>query len=345
MSLARRLLWPADPGAFRLWLALVVVAHHVTRVEIGKAPVLVFFALSGFWVQKVWRGQYAATRAPWLTFIVSRWWRIAPLMMLAGLVSAGAMLALGHAEWPLVAGSAGRQALSGALVLGYAMLPTRPLGPGWSLDIEMQFYLLAPLLLAVVRRGHPGLLLAGAVLVAEFGLMAGAGVTLLAFLPWFMAGMLAAEHGWKVDESAARVSFLGTCALFAVALLSPWRARLLGEFGADYAWFNMLLAALILPFALYGVRRRGDAADAALADHSYLVYLAHWPAILIWRGVDWGGEGARWLALAGLSALVVLACRAGRRWLDAPMHAARKRWVARRADFGAKRGDRPALLA
>ena len=286
MNLARRLLWPADPGAFRLWLALVVVAHHITRVEIGKAPVLVFFALSGFWVQQVWWGQYAATRAPWATFIVSRWWRIAPLLMLSGLICAAVMAWVGHSEWPLVAGSAARQALSGLAVLGYAQLPTRPVGPGWSLDVEMQFYLAAPLLLLLARRLAPALALVGSVLIAEASLWAGQGVWVGAFLPWFVVGVLAAEHGWEVGEGASRASFVTTVALFAAALASPWRGALLGEFGADYAWFNMALAALILPFALAGVRRRGDAVDAALADHSYLVYLAHWPAVLVWREMN-----------------------------------------------------------
>jgi peptidoglycan/LPS O-acetylase OafA/YrhL len=345
MNLVRRLLWPAEPGAFRLWLALVVVIHHVTRLEIGKAPVLVFFALSGFWVQKVWWGQYAATRASWVTFVVSRWWRIAPLMALSGLVCAAVMIGIGHSEWPLVAGSAFRQVLSGLGVLGYALLPTRPVGPGWSLDVEMQFYLAAPILLAAIRRLSPALALASATVIAEFCLWLGQGVWLGAFLPWFVVGMLAAERDWEVSDGLARGSFVLTWAAFLVALASPWRWTLLGEFGANYAWFNMLLAAMMLPFALAGVRRRGDPADGALADYSYLVYLAHWPAVLVWRGVHWDGPVARWCALLALATLVTFACRAARRWLDTPMHAQRKRWVAQRTASLVKGGDRAALLA
>jgi peptidoglycan/LPS O-acetylase OafA/YrhL len=345
VNFARRLLWPADPGAFRLWLALVVVVHHVTRIEVGKAPVLVFFALSGFWVHRVWWAQYCVTERPWLTFVVSRWWRIAPLMMLAGLTSAGAMLAVHHHEWPLVAGTATKQMLSGVFVLGYAQLPTRPLGPGWSLDIEMQFYMLAPLLLLLVRRARALLAMLLAVLVAEFGLLAGLGVLLPPFLPWFTVGMLASEHGWQVGKGAARASFIGTVALFAFALTSPWRSALLDEFGSDYAWFNMLLALGVLPFALYGVGRTSDARDGVLADYSYLVYLTHWPAIVLWRGIDWGGGGQRWLALGLLGMAVSWACRAARLWLDRPMHRLRKVWVSRQAAAYGKKDDSAALLA
>ncbi len=349
MNLLRRLLWPADPGAFRLWLAMVVVAHHLTRVEIGKAPVLVFFALSGFWVQRVWHRQYALVPLPWPTFVISRWWRIAPLLVLSGLLSVAAMMAMRHPEWPLVTASLGRQALSGVMVLGYAHLPTRPVGPAWSLDIEMQFYLAAPLLLVAVRRCSAPLAMLGAVVVAELSLWAGQGVVLSAFLPWFVAGLLAAQHGWKVPRRAADASLALTLALFALALLSPWRALLLGANGAHYAWFNMLLAVLVLPFALAGVRRRGDRIDAAMADHSYLVYLLHWPAILLWRGVEWPSQTARWVALGGLTLAVALACLVVWYALDRPLQAARRRWVAGAAPLAprarAKGRDSAALCA
>jgi len=255
------------------------------------------------------------------------------------------MLAVHHSEWPLVAGTAVKQLLSGCLVLGYAQLPTRPLGPGWSLDIEMQFYLLAPLVLVLVRRAGAVPVMLVAVLVAEFALLAGSGLLLPAFLPWFMAGILASEHGWQVREGAARASFVGTVALFVFALASPWRSALLGEFGADYAWFNMLLALAVLPFALYGVRRTSDTCDGAFADYSYIVYLAHWPAIVLWRGMDWGGAGQRWLALGLLGLVVMWACRAARLWLDRPMHRLRKAWVSRQAAAYGKKGDSAALLA
>ena len=160
-----------------------------------------------------------------------------------------------------------------------------------------------------------------------------------------MAGMLASEHGWQVGQGGARASLLGTVALFVSALASPWRSALLGEFGTDYAWFNMLLALMVLPFALYGVGRKSDARDGALGDYSYLVYLAHWPAIVLWRGIDWGGAWQRWLALCLLGLGLAWVCRATRLWLDRPMHRLRKAWVARQAAAYGKKGDSAALLA
>ena len=53
--------------------------------------VFAFFALSGYWITRVWSGRYRHTRHPYPTFIVNRWWRLAPvflLCLLLGLLAA-----------------------------------------------------------------------------------------------------------------------------------------------------------------------------------------------------------------------------------------------------------------
>ena len=42
------------PGLLRLTLALFVVVSHLTRYEIGRPAVFVFFMLSGYWVMKMY---------------------------------------------------------------------------------------------------------------------------------------------------------------------------------------------------------------------------------------------------------------------------------------------------
>jgi len=46
--------WIAPPGLFRFLLALAVVVSHLSKLDIGRMAVLLFFFLSGYWVSKIW---------------------------------------------------------------------------------------------------------------------------------------------------------------------------------------------------------------------------------------------------------------------------------------------------
>lgn len=329
MSTLRQLLLPSSPGAFRLWLAMVVVFHHVSRLEVGKAPVIVFFALSGYWVFNVWTARYEQSARPWLTFLISRWWRIAPVMLLAALLSLGALALVGSADLAAVRSMMGRQAFSTLFGLGYAQMPVRPLGPAWSLDIEMQFYLVAPLLVVCVRRLSWIAALCLGYGTYTLGIMVYPELVLSSFLFPFLLGMVAARHRWTVPARVGNISQGLAIALVAAAWLSPWKHLLL-DTANDNWWplFNILLTALVLPQALVSVQSRGGARDQLCADQSYIVYMLHWPAILVLRGVEWPAGWGWWAGLAGLSLLTLLGCIAVLRWFDRPLNRARARWVS-----------------
>lgn len=333
-ALLRRVMLPSTPGAFRLWLALVVVFHHVTRVEVGKAPVLVFFALSGYWVHRVWTSRYRTSRRPWLTFIISRWWRIAPVMVLASGLSLGVMALLGDGGLAAIGAMPVRQALSTLFALGYAEMPVRPLGPAWSLDIEMQFYLVAPALVLLVRRVPAVVALAAGYGVYLAGLAIYPGVVLTSFLPFFVIGMVAAEHRWNPSPRVAEAGLALAIALAAAIFVSPFYAPLLGEGGAHWPEVNLLLAVLALPQAFVSVRHRSGARDAVWADQSYIVYMMHWPAILLLRGIAWPSAPARVMGIIALAAVVALLAWAVRSLYDHPLNRARARWVSARRSAG-----------
>lgn len=359
IATVRHFLLPSAPGAFRLWLAMVVVLHHVTRIEVGKAPVLVFFALSGYWVHRVLATRYALTRRPWLTFIVSRWWRIAPVMLLSSVLALAAMAWLGDAGLRHVAAEPVRQGLSTVLAVGYAQLPVRPVGPAWSLDIEMQFYLVAPVLAVLVRRCSAIAGLAVGYGLYVIGLMLYPGVVLSSFIPFFMIGMVAAQHRWRISPRVAEASLAASIALACGILVSPWAAALLGEGGAHWPEVNLLLAALALPQALVSVcggrhTARDAQRDAIWADQSYIVYMLHWPAIILYRGTAWSNPWEQAMGGMVLALIVAGLAFAVRRFCDRPLNQARSRWVARRrlagasgacAPADAKDGDRQAVFA
>lgn len=350
IAMLRRLLLPSSPGALRLWLALVVVFHHITRIEVGKAPVLVFFALSGYWVHQVWTGRYTQAIQPWLTFVVSRWWRLAPVMALSAVLCIAAMVAVGHELVPAIRAMPLRQAFSSLFVLGYAQMPARPIGPAWSLDIEMQFYLVAPLLVMLVRRTSAIVALFAAFMAYTAGIAIYPELVLTSFLVPFVLGLVAARHGWTVAPRLAEAGQALAILLVALAWFSPWRDLLLGS-REDALWpqFNILLAALVLPQALASVGTRGGPRDQLWADQSYVVYMLHWPAILLLRGIAWPGDAAWSAGLVALGLGTAVLCWAVHRFYDRPVNRARARWVERRRMAGlaaarATKGDDSAAV-
>lgn len=320
------------PGALRLILALSVFANHISSAGIGPAAVYVFFALSGFWIYRMWLSKYAGTRSPLVTYYVSRYWRLAPLFILAGLVtSAGDVLMQRHIEWTAAT------ALSSVTILGYASLPVRPVTPAWSLDIEAQFYLIAPLLVAILQRVAPALILIAALAASAVAATLGLANILPPYLAFFVVGMLAARTDWGPSRALVWIP-LAAIAVVSVALLaSPWRSVILG--GAHPGqWYtlnpayNVVLGVCVIPYALSTTTRRGCQFDGAFADLSYAVYLLHWVAARWLSNVGAGHSAIYRLPFAAFAIIATLAASwCAWRFYDRPINAIRAAWVRSRA--------------
>jgi peptidoglycan/LPS O-acetylase OafA/YrhL len=92
-------------GLFRLLLASAVVFHHSFPLRLGAWAVYVFFFLSGYWISRLWRQRYTNTRNPLLTFLVSRWWRLAPVFFLCTCLSVASNFLLNDGEALHLAGN------------------------------------------------------------------------------------------------------------------------------------------------------------------------------------------------------------------------------------------------
>ncbi len=75
------------PGLFRLLLAEVVFIHHLSRFACGTAAVYVFFSLSGYWIYQMYTRRYSKARFPYLTYLISRAWRLLPTFWLISLLA------------------------------------------------------------------------------------------------------------------------------------------------------------------------------------------------------------------------------------------------------------------
>lgn len=324
--------WLFGPGVFRLFLALLVFLQHSSKLSLGAAAVYVFFCLSGYWIERMWSEKYSATRAPYVTFMVSRLWRLVPTFVLVAAITLGVQLALG-ATWAQIRGAAGWPRFIGShlLIFGYNTLPAQPLRPAWSLDVEMQFYVVAPLLAVVMATGRGRLVALAAALislgsVAVFGKSAAA-----SFLLFFVVGMLAARHDWRPSARLAALTGGAAVALIAGCVLSPFRGVLLGGAtpGPLFVFMepaNVVLGLLAMPYAIFTTHQASARADKIAADLSYVVYLLHWAAVS-WFVTIPGSFAHRLPYWAAAWALVGVGSLAVWRAWDRPINAARARWV------------------
>ncbi len=320
----------ASPGAFRLALALAVFLHHTTSFNIGLPAVLIFFVLSGYWVATMWAQIYSKTSWAYFTYLTSRIWRVAPVFALCSAISWALLISRGGA--PDGVGSLTHQIFSNIMILGYNSLSFQANIPAWSLDMEMQFYLVAPIVVFLVSRNMVALFVCA--LFTLFSQWIGGSTTVAPFLYFFGIGVASASRGLKPGRGLAYASLAATltvlflCALVLVRdvmLDEPHKAPLLA-FGSTTSF---LIALMMTPWALYTTSQKGGSNDRMFGDLSYIFYLLHWSVL----GALRTGEGSyldRILLCSEALVVILAASYVIWRVFDHPINKWRSAWVSGR---------------
>ncbi|MCC7052317.1 MAG: acyltransferase [Gemmatimonadaceae bacterium] len=298
----------SDIDGLRALAVLLVIVHHVAPGVLpgGFAGVDVFFVISGFLMTGIIDRAQRDGSFSYLTFMWRRARRIVPplVVVLAATLLAGACV-LTAPEFTAL----GRHAIAGSLSASNILLLTesgyfdtaaalKPLLHLWSLGVEEQFYLLWPLLLAVMPSRHRGRLLAVLALSAssllvseglaydaaaegfyllhsrawEFGL--GGTLALLPPLP----ARLAARHPVHARHLLDAIGGLGILLLLATATQLDGTAAWPGVAALPVVLgtvFVIAAGATALP------NRVLLASPAArwIGERSYALYLWHWPPL------------------------------------------------------------------
>ena len=321
------------PGFFRLCLALVVVVQHFSRLSLGDAAVCLFFVLSGYWIYVMWEKQYSHTQNRYLTFLISRFWRIVPTFLLCSAITFALYPRLIPTELAAIASS--------LFVIGYRNLSQLPIVPAWSLDIELQFYILFPLLYLIFhkvdrRAAVSALVCWSAISVAILYFRSGAVMTepLPQILVLFMIGAAAARWRWVPSRALTLASAGLVVGMLGFGLSVPaLRDMILGgsNSGANFVYnpvFNLILALAAVPLALSTVHVKSSKLDRAFGDLSYIVYLMHWPAFIFVHN-NFGELPPLQRLPYALMALAVVFMGSVAIWMlwDRPINRARHAWV------------------
>lgn len=279
------------PGAFRLLLALAVVVSHVSRLDIGRLAVLLFFLLSGYWTTKIFTAKFGPCQIR--RYYASRYLRVFPLFLIATLGAAWLLHKPLHFE--------------NFSLLGVGSSDNDPTGVSWSLDVELQFYLLLPLILTALAL--PRLAIAfgvAALAVLGWWLDNRYGVTTLAkYLPAFLIGVLIQRHAWTPSERIANLSLLGFGAMTAITAFTPFITKI-GTDPFDQDIWAVAWMAPLVPYVARSLTVRGGRMDRDFGNWSFPLYLVHFP-IIAYATAHYGQAMPVKIAAAGVACLLALA--------------------------------------
>ncbi|MEO5534133.1 MAG: acyltransferase [Pseudolysinimonas sp.] len=264
--------WPIDSFVD----AVVIVPLHI-EINLGWLGVALFFFVSGFVVTHAARDERPGT------YLVRRLLRVYPPLIftvLVVLVLAMAGVAIPGLEGPLTPGD-----VLANMSLANFLLPLQPVmvAVGWTLVIEMAFYLGMFVLHALLRRMAwlvpPALLIGSAIFVAaspwlgEVGIRAAAYVALVPVLVIGQATYLAYRRLAPVWLAALYGVGAWLVLLFGVDRTSPLFRDPAHSFLANtVVGFGIFLAAVLLEGRL-----RAPRVMAVTARRSYSLYLLHVP--------------------------------------------------------------------
>ena len=139
---------PCAPGFLRLILAALVLVQHYSSCDFGGWAVFMFFVLSGYWISRMYMGKYRHAHSPWRSFVLNRYFRLLPVYL--------ACLGVAYVVYSRFALLPDFSRSPGWWLRALPIVGSNEngvlIGVFWSLDIEFQFYLIAPFVVVALHR-------------------------------------------------------------------------------------------------------------------------------------------------------------------------------------------------
>lgn len=291
--------------ALRSLAALMIIVYHLALLPKLRMPdylssvikhlglgVPLFYALSGFVLALGYLGKLEnGTQVK--KFYIRRYFRIAPLFYVAMLV----WIIASKLKWNTFVASYHDVVINALLLFG--LVPGKHesiVWAGWSVGVEILFYVLFPIVSMMVRSIRSGILALGiAILVSSsfYGAMETANtgsygyMNIITHLPTFLAGILAYllwqrfEFARNVRRGATLFALVVAASLAVICFPSVYGILASAE-GVRldlYVW-SLIFMALILSLCFWPNRLLVNKATAGLGRISFSMYLWH-PLIIV----------------------------------------------------------------
>jgi peptidoglycan/LPS O-acetylase OafA/YrhL len=171
------------------------------------------------------------------------------------------------------------------------------IGPAWSLAVELQFYIIAPLVAIFIKDKKRALLLfIISALISVFSvflkLFIGRIDSVILYLPYFLMGGLIYYWDLKGSYKLARLSVLSLILLVALSHSIPEVRLALLDTSGKYTFygflvkevFDCILTIVSLPFIVHNIKQpvKSFEIDSLLSSMSFVVYLLHWPLLQVY---------------------------------------------------------------
>ena len=281
--------WIVPPGLFRLSLAAAVVLSHISDLDIGRLAVMLFFYLSGYWTIKIWREKFRSSNVG--HFYLARYLRIAPLFLIATLISAWLR---GY-----------HLALENFTLIGIGSSNNDPTGVSWSLDVELQFYFMLPAIALALRSTALSLFVAVACLAVGWWLDTAFEVTTaLKYMPAFIMGSLTYHLRFTPDSRTALASIGAFVLMTALTAATPFISKSAAD-PLDQDLWALGWMTTLLPYVAASLGAKSSGLDRHLGNLSFPWYLAHFPIIALVNDA-FGASMATKLSAVAFSIVVAL---------------------------------------
>ncbi|MFM2360611.1 MAG: hypothetical protein RLY16_2604 [Bacteroidota bacterium] len=287
-------------GMLRLILAFSVMLFHTLNFfPLGHYAVFIFFVLSGYWIFKVYEENYSTYKNAYWVYLRSRIMRIAFIYWLVLSIAIVAFFSsngLTHSySWQQF--SFTEILVKNLLLIGINTAPVMFVVPAWSLEVEIQFYVLAPMLIWLHRKiaiqwqllfSIVLLLILVAIIPIEKRFS-----QVFLYLPFFLAGAWLYYSQKVFSAKVAGWSLLTGLAVLMVHFFVPLlyaklQVRTAPVFGLDHYQdqINILLVVLTIPFLSRNlILPTVNSNDATWSSMAFVLYLIHWPLLRMYNAM------------------------------------------------------------
>jgi len=329
------------PGLVRFSLACLVILYHLTlSAFFGKFAVGCFFVLSGFWISAMVDKKYSKKKRYLYVFYISRLWRLLPSFYAFTLIGLILLLSLNTTFikdfTTLSSIEKVRDVISNLILLGYANTKVNILAPAWSLDVELQFYILFPLVTFVTRNNKILLTaittiffcVSGYYLFHSKSYLAN---TSLPYIYLFLIGVIIYRYEIRPRRWLTLASSLVLLAIVLSQYQIPGLAILYRDMHSYYyQTLSFTLTMLAIPILITSIHTESNDFDRFLGNMSFMIYLSHWTWLIPYNDIiQSGGSAKKTVAILGFCTINAIISYAVYITVDRPSEVLRQKWLKR----------------